>query len=194
VTLSHALILAEPLRAGDMTTATRLMSTIIASPTFVGAAILGPEGPLISVGENVATGDSKRLYVEPIIYSDDQGVYEIGQLVTLASDAPINQASWDYFERHLITMTILVLSLGCAVMVAHHITIGKPLSMIVQVIDTAREDTQPARIPWRSPDEIGRLAEAFDNYVQSDWSYKRDLVAANTLLEDRVALRTREFV
>jgi diguanylate cyclase (GGDEF)-like protein len=78
-------------------------------------------------------------------------------------------------------------------MVAHRITIGKPLSMIVQVIDTAREDTQPARILWRSPDEIGRLAEAFDNYIQSDWSYKRDLVAANTLLEDRVALRTREL-
>ena len=145
------------------------MSTIIASPTFAGAALLASEEPLISVGENVATGDSERLHVEPIIYSDERGVYEIGQLVTLTSDAPMNRAAWLYFERHLITMTILVLSLGCAVMVAHHVTIGKPLSMIVQVIDTAREDAQPARILWRSPDEIGRLAEAFDKYIQSDW-------------------------
>ncbi|MDH3661433.1 MAG: EAL domain-containing protein [Alphaproteobacteria bacterium] len=33
----------------------------------------------------------------------------------------------------------------------------------------------------------------FDNYVQSEWSYKRDLVMSNTLLEERVAIRTREL-
>lgn len=170
VTFSQALLLAAPLKAGDITTARRLMTTIIAAPDFVGAAVRDKGRVLVAVGEDVGSGDPQRLHVEPIIFSDGEDIYEIGQLVTLTSDAPIREAVWAQFESHLITMAILMLSLGGAVMIAHHFVIGKPLSMILGAIDAAREDDRLVRIPRCSPDEIGRLAEAFDNYVQSEWS------------------------
>jgi|GEM_PF-3381032 len=193
VTFSHSLLLAEPLRTGDITAARRLMMTIITMPAFVGAAVHDEGRLLVAVGEDVASADRERLHVEPIIFSDEHDIYEIGQLVTLTTDATINQAVWDQCEHYLITMAILVFSLGGAVLIAHRFTIGKPLAKIIQAIDAARDDQRPARIVCQSRDEIGRLAEAFDNYVQSEWSYKRDLVEANTFLEERVALRTREL-
>lgn len=193
VTFSHALLLAEPLRAGDIQTAKRLMTTIIATPTFAGAALTDQDRTIVAVGDDVASADPAHLYVEPIIYSDEHDIYEIGQLVTLTSAVPIHQAVWDQCQRYLITMATLVLSLGCAVVIAHHYTIGKPLSAIVQAIDTVRDDRRPVHIAHGSEDEIGRLAKAFDRYVQREWSYKRDLVEANTLLEERVAQRTHEL-
>ncbi len=193
VTFSHALLLAEPLRAGDIQTAKRLMTTIIATPAFVGAALTDQDRTIVAVGEDLASADPAHLHVEPIIYSDEHDIYEIGQLVTLTSDALIHQAVWDQCERYLITMATLVLSLGCAVVIAYHYTIGKPLTAIVKVIDTARDDRRPICIPSGSEDEIGRLAKTFDRYVQREWTYKRDLVEANTLLEERVAQRTHEL-
>ena len=193
VSFSQALLLAEPLHLNDLATVRRLLSTIIADPAFVGAAIRGFTGVSINVGEDVSSGEPTHLFAEPIWYGDDEGVRELGHLITLTSDEQIRLAMWARFESHLAIMASLALGLGLAVLVAYRHTIGEPLATIVRTIRTIQETAHPARISWESPDEIGELASAFNKHLEDEWSYKQELVLANANLEDKIEARTREL-
>ncbi len=190
---SQALLLAAPLHMGDLLTVKRLLATIIADPTFVGAAIRDSTGLLVTVGDDVLSGNPAYLFAEAISYGDDKGIHELGHLITLTSDVQIRQAMRARFQSHLIIMATLALGLGFAVLVAYRHTIGDPLSTIVQTIRTTREAEIPAQIPWNSPDEIGQLAHAFNKHIEDEWSYKQELVLANAHLEERIEMRTREL-
>ncbi|MDH3772319.1 MAG: diguanylate cyclase, partial [Nitrospirota bacterium] len=146
-----------------------------------------------AVGDDLNGGDPAFVFAEPITYGDQNGIYELGHLVTLVSDHQIRATSWARGESHLVIMTILALGLGIGVHIAYRYTIGEPLAAMVRAIRTARQTERPLRIAWTSPDEIGQLASALNEHVEREWSYKRELVAVNASLEERIMVRTQEL-
>ena len=193
VSFSQALLLADPLRERDVTTVKRLLATIIANPAFVGAAVRVAGDEFAAVGDDLSNGDPALIFAEPITYGDQSGIYELGHLVTLVSDGPIRATMWARRESHLAIMAILALGLGIGMHIAYRSTIGGPLAAMVRAIRTARQTERPLRIAWTSPDEIGQLASALNAHVEREWTYKRELVAVNASLEERIMVRTREL-
>ena len=195
VTISYALLLADPLRQGDQRMVRRLLSTIIADPSFVSASTMNATGRTeTKVGVENRKVDEKFVVEEPITYIHHAGVkVEFGRLRTVVSDHLIHQALRKRSKVLPVALLGMLAGLFLAVQIAYRWAIGKPLSSMVNSIEEARRAENPIKISWLPRDETGRLAAAFNDHIEREWSYKKQLIEANAELESRISLRTREL-
>lgn len=192
VSFSHALLLADPVRGGDVRMIRRLLATIVAEPSFAKASVTTPNGLIIaSVGEAGQASSDRFEYSEPITFGDASGITRLGYLKTRVTDAPIRIAIESRLLRLPIIILVLVGGLIVAVHLAYRRAIGLPLSAMMRAIDATRRQRNPVKIEWTSKDEMGRLADLINKYVAREWRYRQQLISANGNLELRIEERTK---
>lgn len=193
VSHSQVLLLAEPLRRGDSLSVTRLIETIIADRSFVGAEVYEPGSVLFArVGEPFDHVEPELRLAEPITYASGDSVEVIGTLVTGMTESASIFSIHNHLYQQVVMTLILVFGLTLAMHFAFQRIIGRPVDMMMRAIADAKRGIERPRLHWPTKDEMGQLVNAFDGYFARVWHYQRELEDANTELEARVEARTAE--
>lgn len=194
VTSSYALLLSEPMKDGDEITIRRLLATIVADASFIGASVLDDRAETIMVmGEEAAKSARKHVREQKITYSDGGGIITLGALVVRGSEDHFREIWLGRANEHIATLVLLSIGLGIAVNLSYRMVIGRPLRVIMEAVQLSELAGPPRPIALDPGDDVGRLAGAIDRYRDNEWNQALALKLANKRLEDIVAARTREL-
>jgi two-component system, NtrC family, sensor kinase len=89
----------------------------------------------------------------------------IGLLLLTYNDARIRAEVRDQLARDVLLLIILVLTISGSAVVAHTITIGRPLSDFLRAIHRAEDPRLRQPVPIRSDDEIGTIMAAYNRLL-----------------------------
>lgn len=100
----------------------------------------------------------------------------------------LQQLAW---QVAIITVVIITIGIGIVVYIARRMT--QPLNELIAVARQVASGDLSASAGSRSSDEIGELAQVFNQMTASLQSREKDLVESTRTLETKVGERTREL-
>ena len=98
----------------------------------------------------------------PIVYAQGTSGTATGQLVVTFSSERARDKLWDDAYRGFTLAVFSSIVLGLLIVFVTHRLIGKPLNRIAFALDASLHDGRRHLVDWKSDDEFGRLASAFN--------------------------------
>ena len=97
-------------------------------------------------------------------------------------------------NRNTIALiSIVIFAFGLIAIVWISTVITKPLRRIAQAAEGISAGNITHRVDYKSNDEVGQLAAAFDTMIDKLWITQEEMEALNNNLEERVEQRTKEL-
>lgn len=128
-----------------------------------------------------------------IVYDDVGSPITIGRLVVGMSDARLTALANERLILVSVLASILLAAVIGAALVANRQTIGRPLALLLESINSAHESGKRRTVAWESADEIGRVVSAFNDMQVRQEAYEQNLRASHENLERRVEERTSDL-
>ena len=193
---AQVILLADPVKTGNIEDIQLLLATIIGDPYFIGAKITSTSGQtILSLGDDVSAGNPALRFTQDIMNVDAATPVKLAELTTLATDAPILERL-SVQRQNLINIALIALiALIAAVYIAYRAVVGRPMQQLVQAIRSRNLDSpspysEPQAISCRGRDEIAELFEDFNKAELQRIKHQRKLHEANHSLEQNVLERT----
>lgn len=197
------LTLAGPVAFGDAGSATTVLETLNSEPTALSAGVYDAEGKRLALwtregaeapSETLASlrgvDPGSDLVIERPIQSMDA---EVGRIVVTYSTADVVARTWRFL---MIAGFVLVASLLAASLAAGRLQrlISTPVSRLAEAAVRVRKDGDYAvRVHIDGRDELGALAETFNEMLAGIQARDASLLAHQQGLEDLVAERTADL-
>jgi signal transduction histidine kinase/CheY-like chemotaxis protein/HPt (histidine-containing phosphotransfer) domain-containing protein len=195
------------LEFNDAKTATELLASLREQPAVKLACLYDRQGkafatypadlpqdfvlpPVPSADRTIFT-DSGHLEVSQNIGHDGE---KVGSIYVCAGMDELQKQIWDYAR---ITLTVLVVSLTVSLLLARRLQrfITAPILRLVEAMKrVTREDDYSVRVERVGDDELGVLNDGFNAMLDQIEQARTALRQARDELEDRVAVRTSEFL
>ncbi|NND71115.1 MAG: response regulator [Rhodothermales bacterium] len=168
-----------------------ILIALITDPDVIAAAVLDDRDDVIAeVGDTAALGSSRFSAQNDIMYRNGDENIQIGVLKLALTDNRLSELTKERLRLAVFLASILLSAVIAAVLAANRKVIGKPLSLLLESINSAQSDKPRHSVDWSSNDEIGSVVAAFNDLQQRQIAYEQKLQSTNDELEDRVRERT----
>lgn len=164
-TLSHAAMLATPVRQSDTKTLEILVSVIASDPDAYDVRVTDTGGNEIARAAAEAPGLSEFPVIRsrhPIVFTDTTTTETVGFLHVGFHTRRVR----DGVTQHLITDAVALLVMA-ALLIASTLfvtrkVISKPIRTLHESISTIRHEDRPEPVEWRYNDELGNVVSAYN--------------------------------
>lgn len=99
------------------------------------------------------------------------------------------------FQKEIVSLTLALLfaSFGAfaASLLAHRVTIGRPIGHLMQAIENRRRFNQLTLVNWQSRDELGRIANCYNAMTEAEEEQRQALSLTLEQLQDEIEERKR---
>ncbi len=175
---AEATSLAGPLWNDDRRHISFIASAIAVDPDVAGVVVYDAGGELIErVGAAAPAGDTLYRRSEPIDFERAGGRQRVGQLEITLTDRGIRQANRKRIVLAAGVVGLLLLAVVLSIVLAHHSTIGIPLTRLLNGIQLAQRGGARA-VRWSSGDELGSVISAFNEMQRAQQVHETALRAA----------------
>ncbi|MEW5993003.1 MAG: ATP-binding protein [Candidatus Zixiibacteriota bacterium] len=117
---------------------------------------------------------------------------EIGSIRLVLSLASVNKSiSEAQWAVTLLVLGVLILAILILTFFARFVT--NPIKKLVQVTDQVSRGDLDQKVHVRQQDEIGHLANTFNNMIESLRQSRREIEEYNRTLEEKIVERTKEL-
>ena len=181
---SRARLLAAPLWKLQYEAADSLLSEMIDDPAIVSVVAIDSAGsPVVERAKARPPGDVYEVD-EPILYQDGNIRTEAGRLHALITREPIATAFWSTLAQLIAIAVLSSAAIVVTIALATHLYVARPLKAFLRAIELSGEgDAARRRVDWRSADEFGAVAEAFNLMQGAAERSQGELVAINRKLD-----------
>lgn len=186
VTIStNAQALGKPLWDFDVESSRKVAAAIAADSEIEAVHVKDSSGTIaINIPEvGTKTGSPTRSFSTPINYQSVDGVRQVGTLEIDVNDGGLLSTIG---SRDVIFMGIFVFAVGIvflSAIVANRVIVIRPLLRLIDAVVSTRRSGYRQRVNWHSRDEMGLLADNF-NEMQSELAHEEGaLKAAHSMVQ-----------
>ncbi|MEM8814014.1 MAG: EAL domain-containing protein, partial [Pseudomonadota bacterium] len=159
--------LSKPLWDFDFANLHEWAKTIVLNPGVVRVEIRDDSDSIVAEAEVPSSSekiDTDKIYVSErdIFRSVDGRDVRVGKLSITYQRSQIGREAWDEVGKSALLFIVSTIAVLLAAIFANRVMIVAPLSRLTWTIDASRRDGMRHRIDWRSSDEIGRVANTFN--------------------------------
>ncbi len=193
VAANHSILLVDPVSNNNVRQVELLLASAMSDPDIVHIAVTDDRGNDIARLGRTNAGTGTMIAERPLRVSDLSGITNVGTLtVEMTNVHRITEA------RRLLVITtgfgiVLLAFLLSVSFFIHGRFIGRPIREMIDVIDRTERGVGDARVAWKSHDDIGAVAAAFNSMRDRQEAFEHALEEAHTNLERRVQQRTRDL-
>jgi signal transduction histidine kinase/DNA-binding response OmpR family regulator len=171
-----------------------ILAALLTDTDVVAAEVQDERNRVVATaGDIEQLSTSKFVAAKEILYDYGGEKTPIGQLKIAFTDARVASLDGDRLALASMLAGILLVAVIAATLVANRRTIGRPLELLLESINSAQDGGQRQSVVWHSSDEIGRVVSAFNEMQRRQDAYEKQLQASNEELEQRVQERTAEL-
>ncbi|MGY8997953.1 MAG: ATP-binding protein [Alphaproteobacteria bacterium] len=193
VSANHSILLIDPVSNDNVRQVELLLASAMSDPDIVHIAVIDDRGNDVARLGRANAGTGTIIAERPLRVSDLSGITNVGTLIVEMTDVHrITEA------RRLLVITtgfgivLLTILLGVS-FVIHRRFVGRPIREMIDVIERTERGVGDARVAWKSHDDIGAVAAAFNNMRDRQEAFEHALEEAHTNLERRVQQRTKDL-
>lgn len=172
-----------------------ILAALVTDPDVLAAQVIDDLDDVVAeVGDTAALSRARFSAQSDILYSSGEQVLRIGELKIALTEERLSALARERLLLVVVLAGILLCAVIAAVLAANRRVIGKPLSLLLDSINSAQSDGPRRQVDWKSGDEIGAVVEAFNGMQKRQEAYEAELKSTNDELEDRVRERTAGLV
>ncbi len=175
----EATSLAGPLRNDDRRQISLIAAAVAVDPDVAGIVVYDVAGDVVErLGTAAPAGGSLYRRLEPIEFERAGGRQRVGQLELTLTDRGIRQATRKRIVLAAGVVGLLLLAVVLSIVLAHHSTIGIPLTRLLNGIQLAQRGGAHRQVRWSSSDELGTVISAFNEMQSAQQVHEAALRAA----------------
>lgn len=185
----HSLTVAEPLWTLNMEGLERSVQTIVVHPEITCAEVLeSDEHSRFSwPGDCSAVAEVDQLHTTALTFHNQP----VGQLKLYYSDVPLIDSLTHEVLIGALFFFLLAVVAGIVAFGALKLIVGKPLSRLLNSIESTEQGGSHNLVSWNSHDEMGSVIGAYNRMVKQADSDTQDLIVAREQAEQAVETKSR---
>ena len=170
-----------------------ILDAVVNDPDLIGLRVFDDKGVLL--GEvGISEGEDVLSATATIFYSSSQtSQTEIGEITLFYTDERLIAESLEAIRTAVVVTALLALAMIVSALAALHYAVRKPLHRFASAIHEAQHTYDFVAVNLGSTDEIGLVAEAYDDLQGRQKTDEAELRRIQDNLESLVDARTREL-
>ena len=170
-----------------------ILGAVVNDPDLIGLRVVDDKGALL--GEvGIGAGDGVKSAKATIFYSSAQtSRSEIGEITLFYTGERLAAETRQAVRTAVVVIALLALAMIVSALAALHYAVRKPLHRFATAIREAQHTHEFVAVGLGSTDEIGLVAEAYDDLQARQKSDEAELRRIQDNLESLVDARTREL-
>lgn len=170
-----------------------ILEAVVNDPDLVGLRVVDDKGvPLGEVG--TSAGPDVLSATATIFFSSSQtSETEIGEITLFYTRERLTAETLEAIRTAVVVIALLALAMIVSALAALHYAVRKPLRRFANAIREAQHTREFVAVGLGSSDEIGGVAEAYDDLQAKQKSDEAELRRIQDNLESLVDARTREL-
>ncbi len=180
---SRAKLMAAPLWKMQYENLIAVLQEMVSDRTIVSGVVRDDVGAIVAATDPPGAPGRTITRSRQIVYRDGNIRALAGRLEVTFTRAPIAAAFWQSLWEALLIALMATCAISVGIWMATQKYIGEPLTLIADAIERSRLDGKRHRVRWKSDDEFGAVAKAFNAMQDAAERSEYSLHVANRRLD-----------
>ncbi len=191
---SQSLVLTESVWKWDEKQVRNILDGFKSFSEFQYAAVYDEDEELIAESGSILLSEKPELTVEKNIYlGRNEEKLKIGRLILQFNNEQLQSEIFQRFKQTTILIALIFLIIFWGVSIGYKHSVGRPLNLLLEAIRKTRATGQRHHADKINNDELGDVADAYNELIQDQHMIKASLKKHQQTLEHKVEERTRQL-